>query len=85
MIELLRLGKQQGWDRLEHAVEQALSLRCTDAAVVRHLLSFGGLAHPPVESCALDSELECYQRPLPVLNEYDLLLGEAMTETEVVR
>ena len=83
MIELLRQGKQQGWDRLEHAVEQALSLGCTDAAAVRHLLSFGELAHPPAESCAVDSGLERYQRPLPVMNEYDLLLGEAMTEAEV--
>jgi hypothetical protein len=63
MIELLRQGKQQGWDRLEHAVEQALSLGCSDAAAVRHLLSFGELAHPPAESCEVDSGLERYQRP----------------------
>lgn len=85
MIELLRQGKQQGWDRLQHAVEQALSLGCTDAAAVRHLLSFGELAHPPAECCGVDGGLERYQRPLPVMNEYDLLLGEVMTAAEVVR
>jgi len=63
----LRQGKQQGWDRLENAVEQALSLGCSDAAAVRHLLSFGELAHSPVESCEVDSGLERYQRPLPVM------------------
>jgi len=85
MIELLRQGKQQGWDRLQHAVEQALSLGCSDAAAVRHLLSFGELGHPPAESCEVDSGLERYQCPLPVMNEYDLLLGEVLTEAEVVR
>jgi len=83
MIEMLRQGKQQGWDRLKNAVEQALSLGCSDAAAVRHLLNFGELAHPPAESCELDGGLERYQRPLPVMNEYDLLLGEAMIEAEV--
>jgi hypothetical protein len=29
--------------------------------------------------------LERYQRPLPVMNEYGLLLGEVMTAAEVVR
>ena len=83
MIELLRQGKQQGWDRLKNAVEQALSLGCSDAAAVRHLLSFGELAHSPGERCELDHGLERYQRPLPVMNEYDLLLGNAVTEAEV--
>jgi len=83
MIELLRAGKQQGWERLKNAVEQALSLGCTDAAAVRHLLSFGELVHPPAEICAVGGGLERYQRPLPVMNEYDLLLSDARTEAEV--
>jgi transposase len=83
MIELLSCGKQQGWDRLQNAIEQALALGCTDAAAVRHLLSFGELAHPVREGCEVGGGLEQYERPLPVMSEYDLLLATA--ETEVAR
>jgi hypothetical protein len=75
MIELLQEGSKHGWDRLRQAVEQALDLGCTDAAAVRHLPVFGELGHAPVERFALH-ELERYERPLPVMNEYDLLLDE---------
>jgi hypothetical protein len=47
----------------------------TDAAAVRHLLAFGQLAHAPVERLAL-GQLERYERPLPVMIDYDLLLNE---------
>ena len=83
MIELLSWGKQQGWDRLKNAIEQALGLGCTDAAAVRHLLNFGELARPTREDCELHPGLEQYERPLAVMSEYDLLL--ARTEAEVVR
>jgi transposase len=75
MIELLQSGAKHGWDRLKHAVDQALELGCTDAAAVRHLLVYGELAHAPVAHFALDG-LERYERPLPVMSDYDLLLGE---------
>ncbi len=42
---------------------------------MRHLLIFGELAHAPVERLAVGG-LEHYERPLPVMNEYDLLLDE---------
>jgi hypothetical protein len=77
MIELLQEGSKHGWERLQQAVEQALDLGCTDAAAVRHLLVFGELGHAPVERFALDG-LERYQRPLPVMSEYDLLLDEVV-------
>jgi hypothetical protein len=83
MIELLSWGKQQGWDRLKNAIEQALGLGCTDAAAVHHLLNFGELARPTREDCELHPGLEQYERPLPVMSEYDLLLAAA--EAEVVR
>jgi transposase len=75
MIELLHEGSKHGWERLTSAVEQALALGCTDAAAVRHLLVFGELAHTPVERFELNG-LERYERPLPVMNDYDLLLDE---------
>ena len=83
MIELLSWGKQQGWDRLKHAIEQALALGCSDAAAVRHLLNFGELAHAPRQDCELHPGLQQYERPLPVMRDYDLLLASG--EAEVAR
>jgi transposase len=77
MIELLHEGRKHGWERLKQAVNQALALGCTDAAAVRHLLVFGELGHVPVERFALDG-LERYERPMPVMNDYDLLLTESV-------
>jgi hypothetical protein len=74
MIELLRLGPQHRWAVLQKAVEQALALGCTDAAAVRHLLVAGELAHREKPMREIGS-LERYERPLPVLNDYDALLG----------
>jgi hypothetical protein len=85
MIELLHAGRQHGWDRLKNAIEQALALGCTDAAVVRHLLSFGELARPILEGREAGEGLERYERPLPVMSEYDLLLRDTTTEAEVAR
>jgi hypothetical protein len=80
MIELLGCGKQHGWDRLKNAIEQALALGCTDAAAVRHLLTFSELACPPLEGCEVGNGLERYERPVPVMSEYDLLLATAEAE-----
>ena len=50
---------------------------------MRHLLNFGELARPPRQECELHAGLEQYERPLPVMNDYDLLL--ATSEAEVAR
>ena len=77
MIELLRLGPRYGWDALQKTVEQALTLGCTDAAAVRHLLIAGGLVHREKPIREIGS-LERYERPLPVLADYDRLLGAVL-------
>jgi transposase len=74
MIALLRLGPQHGWAVLKKTVEQALALGCTDVAAVRHLLVAGELAHREKPIREIGS-LERYERPLPVLSDYDALLG----------
>ena len=74
MIELLRLGPQHGWEELRKAIEQALALGCTDAAAVRHLLMAATLTHGERPLQRIGS-LERYERPMPVLSEYDGLLG----------
>ncbi len=84
MIELLTLGKRQGWGRLTQAIEESLALGCTDAAAVRHLVTASELVRSRTEPFEL-SGLERYDRPLPQMQEYDLLLGVTATGAEVAR
>ncbi len=74
MVELLKLGKDVGHDRLREAIETALATGCTDAAAVQHLVQAHNLNHPVCEVMDIGL-LERYQRPLPVMNEYDQLLA----------
>jgi transposase len=79
MIELLNLGRQHGYDRLKHAIETALTMDCRDAAAVRYLMTADQLDRgqwPGVEVGALAR----YDRPMPVMDDYDQLVG-----TEVQR
>jgi hypothetical protein len=46
----------------------------TDAAAVQHLIHATDLQHIVCEAIDIGS-LERYQRPLPVMNEYDQLLA----------
>jgi hypothetical protein len=78
MIDLLTVGKRHGWDRLKRAVEESLALGCTDAAAVRHLVTANELSRPSSQPFPLGA-LECYDRPLPQMQEYDLLLGLGAT------
>jgi transposase len=84
MIELLGLGKRHGWDRLKHAVEESLALGCTDAAAVRHLVTANELVRSRSEPFEVGG-LQRYDRPLPQMREYDLLLGIVSTSAEVAR
>lgn len=74
MIDLLKLTKEHGRDRLREAIETALETGCTDAAAVYHLVHARDLERPACEVMDIGS-LERYQRPLPVMNEYDQLLS----------
>ena len=78
MIELLVLGREHGFAKLAQVVTSALELGCTDAAAVRYLLTAEHLAHVHVEAVALRS-LSQYERPLPVVSDYDQLLGMEVT------
>jgi hypothetical protein len=73
MIEMLMLTRQHGHERLRQAIEKALATGCTDPAAVRHLLHAGELMHTVCEVIDIGL-LERYERPLPVMNEYDRLL-----------
>lgn len=78
MVELLQLGRDQGWERLRRAVEKALAAGCSDAAAVKYLVlaegqesSGAGRTEALVEVGALSR----FERPLPVMSDYDQLLG----------
>ena len=74
MIELLSLGRQHGYDRLKQSVETALAMDCNDAAAVRYLMTADQLERaqrPAVHVAALTR----YDRPAPVMDEYDQLIG----------
>jgi hypothetical protein len=74
MVDLLKLAREFGRDRLRGAIEKALETGCTDTAAVEHLLHAHELNRPPCEAMDIGS-LERYQRPLPVMNQYDQLLA----------
>ena len=57
----------------QQAVEAALSNGCYDSAAVQHLLNAEDLRHSACEAIDVGA-LERYERPLPVMLEYDRLL-----------
>jgi transposase len=76
MVELLKLGRQEGYSRLEQAVSRALSLGCGDAAAVRYLMNHDGREARRPDRIEV-GVLARYERPLPEVGQYDeLLAGE---------
>jgi transposase len=73
MIGLLQLGKVKSYEGLQRAMEAALASGCWDEAAVRYLLTVEGEDRPPTEAVEV-GWLGRYERPLPVMNEYDELL-----------
>jgi transposase len=76
MITLVRVGLVEGWERLIVAVEEALRLGVTDAAAVLHILRMPDAAQRCQYAMALAEELQQFERPLPVMDDYDLLLAD---------
>ena len=77
MITLVRVGSVTGWGRLIAAVEEALRLGVTDAAAVLHILNMPDPEQRRRYAIALSEELAQFERPMPVMDEYDLLLKGA--------
>jgi hypothetical protein len=57
------------------AIEQALSLGCSDAAAIRHLLQAEDLVRAQGTLVEV-GVLARFERPLPVLTDYDRLLDQ---------
>jgi transposase len=75
MIGLVRVGLVSGWDRLIGAVEESLRLGVTDAAAVLHILRTPDAEERRRYQLALSEELAQFERPQPVMDDYDLLLA----------
>ena len=75
MISLIRAGSIDGWDKLIAAVEEALRLGISDAAAVLHLLRMPDPEQRRQYAVALAEELLPFERPMPVMDDYDLLLA----------
>lgn len=74
MIALVRTGLTEGWDRLIVAVEEALRLGVSDAAAVVHILRMPDAEQRRQYALALAEELMQFERPMPAIDAYDLLL-----------
>ncbi len=76
MITLVRVGTTAGWNRMIAAVEEALRLGVSDAAAVLHILHMPDAEQRRRYAIALAEELAQFERPMPAMDEYDLLLSE---------
>jgi transposase len=77
MIGLVRAGLALGWPRLIAAVEEALRLEVSDGAAVLHILNMPDAEQRRSYAIALAEELRQFERPMPTMAEYDLLLADS--------
>jgi hypothetical protein len=77
MIQVLALVRTHGHARLRAAIEQAVALGCADAAAIRHLITANDLVRARSEIIEL-GVLSRFERPLPVMTDYDGLLSQEM-------
>jgi hypothetical protein len=74
MIDVLLLGRQHGYPRLQAAVEKALGMNCFDVEAVRLLLDAEqNRKREPREAVEVGA-LRAYDRPQPTTKNYDQLL-----------
>jgi len=75
MIGLVRETSSYGWPRVIAAVEEALHLGVSDGAAVLHILHMPDANQRRQHALALAEELKQFERPMPTVTEYDLLLA----------
>ena len=75
MIDVLLLGRQYGYPRLQAVIEKALDMNCFDVEAVRLLLNAErNRKREPHEAVDVGA-LRAYDRPQPTTRNYDQLLG----------
>ena len=86
MVDLLLLTPQHGWPAVKSAVDEALSLGCTDESAVKCLLALSR-AQCAANTSTMSEELSAeeigalgrYDRPMPEVSDYDQLLMSTLT------
>lgn len=76
MVDVIQLGREHGYQRLENTIERALALGCSDVEAIRYLLLESRLERARPEAVQV-LELMEYDRPLPSCGDYDRLLSTA--------
>jgi transposase len=76
MVDVIRLGREHGYERLENTIERALALGCSDVEAIRYLLLESRLERAKPEAVQVPELME-YDRPLPSCRDYDRLLSAA--------
>ena len=79
MIAMLALGKQHGYDRLREAVESALDAGSHDVSAIRYLLTASQERRTELPAIEIGL-LGRYERPLPMMNDYDQLLSAGVAQ-----
>ena len=74
MVDIIGLGREHSYERLEQVIERALALGCSDVEAIRYLLLESRLQRKPPEQVDT-AALAGYDRPLPTLTDYDCLLS----------
>ena len=67
------------------AVEEALRLGVSDAAAVLHILQMPDAEERKRYAIALSEELAQFERPQPVMDDYDLLLAGPLCGKGVIQ
>jgi transposase len=84
MIEVLLLGRQYGYPRLEEVIGRALDLSCFDVEAVRLLLNAERNGKREPQEAVEVGALRVYDRPQPTTRNYDQLLG-SYSVSEVIQ
>lgn len=85
LVDLILLAPKYGWAAIRSSADRALEYGCTDASAVKCLLTQSG---QPTQMTLLSLEdlgvLSKFDRPLPVMDGYDLLLAGARSSAMAV-
>ena len=85
MIEVLLLGRQYGYPRLQAVIEKALDMSCFDVEAVRLLLDAERNGkREPCEAVEVGA-LRVYDRPQPTTRNYDQLRRRTDSGGEVIQ
>ena len=74
MIDVLLLGRQHGYPRLQAVIEKALGMNCFDVEAVRLLLDAERNGKREPHEVVEVGALRMYDRPQPSTRNYDQLL-----------